>query len=97
MDNNKVIIPLGDGFTLVAEKNLDSDYKEIFVYLWNEEENCCHQDLAVIGENYRYDTGLKVIPLHGEYSVKVYADPDSEDWQIGHCISRTVYPGEEVR
>ena len=84
-DARKIKIPLDDGFSLVAEKNPDPDYKEIFVY---------YQDLAIIGEGYSYkhneDDGCVVQPIHGEYSVKVYSDPDNEDFQHDFVFGRHI-------
>ena len=89
LDMNKIVIPLGDGYSLVAEKNIDTDYKEIFVYLKNEKEGLVHQDLAIVGENYTYDSEEgNVVPIHGQYSVKVYGDPDNEDWTTEFSFGR---------
>lgn len=88
----KISIPLGDGFSLVAEKSFDPDYKEIFVYIRDDKDGLVHQDLVVIGEEYKYgDEGI--VPVHGQYSVKVYTDEYSEDWQAEHKIS--LYKEEE--
>jgi hypothetical protein len=87
---DKIAIPLGDGFSLVAEKNMDPDYKEIFLYLRNDKDGIAFQDLAIIGEQYTYEDE-SVKPLHGRYSVKVYADPDNEDWTDEHLFGRANY------
>lgn len=89
--SGKIVVPLGGGFAIVAEKNVDPDYKEIFVYIRNEREGTVHQDLAVIGENYTYGSqDGKVEPVHGQYSVKVYADSFNENWTAEHNIN--LYP-----
>ena len=76
---NKVTVPLKSGSKLIAEANCDPDYKEIFVYL--EKDNSVWQDLAIVGEQYEYsDESESAVPLPGQYSIKVYADKDSEDW-----------------
>lgn len=81
-DPSKIVVPLGDGFSLVAEKNADPNYKEIFVYLYNEKEGLVHQDLAIVSENYRYKSDEEgTEPIHGSYSVKIYSNPEDENWQ----------------
>ena len=87
----KLEISLGDGYTLVAEKNIDSDYREIFIYLRNEEDGCAWQDLAIVRENYRLvEEGgkTKVLPIHGSYSVMVYENPQDEDYTQSLPIGR---------
>lgn len=88
-NNRKLELSLGDGFTMVAEKNIDSDYKEVFVYLRDDSTGCVFQDLAVIGERYTYSAEAgDVQPIHGQYSVKIYSDPDVEDWTMEYNIFR---------
>ena len=83
----RISVPLYDGYRLEAEQNGDPDlYKEISVSLISSNGSVV-QDIAMIGEEYRYE-GDKVVPLHGQYSVKVWTDPDSEDWQIEHIVTR---------
>lgn len=87
---SELSIPLDDGYRLVASRNLDPDYKEIFVYLEGP-DGLVYQDLAIVGECYEYDNS-NVRPLHGKYSVKVYSDPADEDYQYDYKIDRYVYP-----
>ena len=88
MKENKISIPLGDGFTLVAEANPDTEhYREMYVYLVNKEGQIW-QDLVNISEEYEYDDDGNTLPRHGEYSVKVYTDTYNEDWQVDHHIER---------
>lgn len=76
---NKISVPLGDGYTLEASRNPDDDYKEIFVYL--KKDSLVTQDLAIISERYGYDEEHgNVVPIHGIYDVKVYADPMDENY-----------------
>lgn len=82
----KITIPLGDGFSLIAERNPDPDYKEIFVYLRRDDDGLVYQDLAIVGEDYSLKTDSEsgntaTAPISGRYSVKVYSDPDSEEYQ----------------
>ena len=95
MKNNKISISLGDGYSIVAEANIDTDYKEVFVYLKDEEDGCVVQDLAIVGECYHYgDEHGEVQPLHGMYSVKVYSDPESEDYTDEFIFGRHDYEEE---
>ena len=88
-NEGRIIIPLGDGYSIVAERNHDPDYNELFVFL-QAPDGLVHQDLAIIGEKYSYgDEGT--VPLHGQYSVKVYGDPETEDWTAGFDFGRHIY------
>lgn len=86
----KIELPLGDGYSIVAEKNDDSDYKEMFIYLRCDSDDSISQDLAIVGENYTYGEEGSVEPRHGQYSIKVYADLDNEDWTTEFNIGRYV-------
>jgi hypothetical protein len=87
--NKGIVLKLGDGFSLVADSNDMDGYKEIYVYLREDSTGIMHQDLAVVGENYTYGDEGEVKPLHGRYSIKVYSDPDNEDWQQEFVIDLT--------
>lgn len=82
---DRIVIPLDDGFAIEATRNEDNGYKEIFIDLCKD--GVWHQSLAVIGEEYEY-AGLKVQPVSGTYTVKVWEDPDNEDWTTEHRIRR---------
>lgn len=86
-------IALDDGWKLIAEKNPDKDYREIFVYL-KDPNNAIWQDLAIVSENYTYDDEGNTKPINGSYSVKVYTDPETEDWTTDFNIGR-YQKGEE--
>ena len=88
----KIVIPLDNGYELVAERNSDTDYKEIFVFL--RKDGVATQDLAIIAEQYSYDEA-RVVPIHGAYSVKVYSEPDNEDFTYDFGIGRWEDPEEE--
>lgn len=90
-DPSSIHVSLGDGYSIIAEKNMDSDYKEIFVYL-KQDDGCVYQDLAIVGEEYEYAENGSVKPIHDRYSVKVYADSDSEDYTTEHLIDRHIEP-----
>lgn len=73
---DQISISLANGCRLVAEKN-DSEYKEIYIGVIDK--SGFYKDLAIAGEAYTYE-GDDVVPEHGNYFVKVYADPDNEDF-----------------
>ena len=72
-------IVLNDGNKLVAEANEADGYKEICVYLSDFNENI-FQDLAVIGQQYTVGDKNGVEGIPHKYSVKVYGNPDDEDF-----------------
>ena len=81
-NNNKIIVDINDRFQLVAALNdWDPNAKElaeISVFLQEKTTGLIHQDLAVIGRNYRMtDNGPE---LYDDLSVKVYADANNEDF-----------------
>ena len=72
-------IVLNDGNKLVAEANEADGYKEICVYLSDYNENI-FQDLAVIGQQYIVGDKNGVEGIPHKYSVKVYGNPNDEDF-----------------
>lgn len=81
-------IELGDGKKIVAEPNWDDMYKELCVWLEDEDGNMI-QDLAIIGEDYKYcedavADGSGYIgynkPIHDNYYICVYGDENDEDY-----------------
>ena len=85
----KISLPLTGGKKMVAEINPDPDYKEIWIYL-EDENGCVTQDLAVIGEKYSY-TDEGVSPEEG-YVLRVYADKDSEDYSDSFEVEEYIPP-----
>ena len=94
--NAKIRIPLGDGTYLCAEQNFDHTYKEVSVYLENE-EGVCLQDIVIAGEAYRYDKALETVPIHGRYNVLVFADNTTEDYTDAFQIEKYVEPKEYAK
>ena len=87
---SKVIVDLGNGRRLVAEPNTCDNYKEICIGLETDDS---YQDLAVVAEDYTYgDEG--VIPIHNQYSVKVWTDCNNEDFTTEFIISEYEWKGE---
>lgn len=78
--NNRISIPLSNGFYLVAERNTDPNYnREIFIGI-TDGNGVWWQDLAVVRNAYKYDHDLNVIWKDEEFDVLVYADKDNEDF-----------------
>ena len=82
----KLKLKLGDGYSIVATENPDKPYQEIFIDLEDPDGNFV-QGLAVIGEEYTYQD-INVLPLHGTYTVKVYVNPEYDDFTEEHIITR---------
>lgn len=79
-------IPLESGKKLVAESGTATGYRELYVYL-KDEQGVCMQDLVLVSEKYHYDPDTSdPVPEKGLYSVKVYADKDQEDWTNAFTI-----------
>lgn len=88
---NKIEIDLGYA-KLVAEKNSDPNFKEVFVGL-DDNNGGVIQDLAVIGGAYHFED-LNVVHDKG-VSVKVYSDKDNEDYT--HEFSVGIYEPDEEK
>ena len=86
---DKIKIDLGFA-TLVAEKGADNNYREIYLSL-EDKNGVWLQDLAIVGQQYHYDTNDGVVHDKG-IDVKVYADCDNEDFTDEFRIS--IYEGE---
>ena len=76
--SNRIEIPCAGGVSLVAERNEDNNYNEIFIGL--EKDGVWIQDLAVARQAYTYQK-QSTFPVHtaGEYEVFVWKNEDSED------------------
>lgn len=73
---NKIVIPCAFG-NLVVEKNIDDNYKEIFIGI--EEDGVWVQDIAIVRNAYYYDDNDNVV-LEDHAEVLVYADHNNEDY-----------------
>ena len=94
-DPKRIRIRLNEDTFLTAEKNPDSDYREICVGIEKHPAGKMPmwlQDLAVVSERYHYDDMLQVIHESGKYFVYVYGDDASEDWTSVNEIDE--YKGE---
>ena len=87
-ENVRCSVHLDDGFSIVATPNTDSNYREVFIDLYDKRDRFV-QSLAVIGEDYRYsDSSLEVIPEHGRYTIRVYAYDDRDDFTDEFTVNR---------
>ena len=80
---SRIEIPAGENTYLVAEANPDADYHEIFIGLEYRKGQVCTwmQDIAIVGQKYKYPEGSdKPTPTPRQFSVKVYADSELEDF-----------------
>lgn len=85
--NNKITIPCAFG-NLVVERNIDENYKEVFIGI--EEDGVWVQDIAIVRNAYQYDDDGNVV-LDDYVEVLVYADPDyTEDYTDRFCINKWV-------
>lgn len=81
---NPIRIKLPNGKYLIAEIN-DNDYKEIYITL--ENENGDYQDIACVGADYTIDDNLGININNGKYYVRIWTDPNCEDWDNEHIIT----------
>lgn len=76
---NRIDIELPNGYKLVAEQNIDPQYKrEMFIGIVGPNGEW-HQDLAVIRSSYQKD-GDKVVWDDKQFDVLVYGSEDNEDF-----------------
>ncbi len=77
---DKLVIKIGNNRNLVASIGYDTSYKEIFVYI--EDDNGCEvRDLLVARPSYTYDENTNVCTIDGKYEVllKNKENTDFED------------------
>lgn len=90
--DNRIVIPLLNGFNLVAEQNIDPNYsREIFVGI-TDSNGVGWQDLAIVRNAYTCD-GDKVKWKEEEFEVLVYSDKENEDFTHDFLIG--MYHGGE--
>lgn len=85
--NNKIVIPCAFG-NLVVEKNIDEDYKEVFIGV--EEDGVWVQDIAIVRNAYHYDNEGNVV-LDDYAEVLIYADPNNEDYTNRFYVNKCVF------
>ena len=87
-DNNKIVVNINNDLQLVAvmnDWNPDAkEFAEISVFIQEKTTGLVHQDIAIVGRNYKItDNGPE---LHDGISVKVYADENNEDFTNNFII-----------
>ena len=76
---NKIVIPLSNGFKLIAEQNSDSEFnKEIFVGI-ETPTGAYHQDLAIIRPTYEFDND-NVVFGSDTFEMLIFGDEKQEDY-----------------
>ena len=96
-NNNTIIVNINDRFQLVAALNdWDPNAKElaeVSVFLQEKATGVIHQDIAIIGRNYKMtENGPE---LYDDLSVKVYADASNEDFTDDFTIPIYEEPEED--
>lgn len=76
---NKIVIPLDNGFKLVAEQNVNSEFdKEIFIGL-ETETGAYHQDLAIIRPTYTFENDN--VKFNSDmFEMLIFGDEKREDY-----------------
>lgn len=88
---SKIVIPLSNGYKLVAVQNTDPNYRnEIFIGITNGDGEWW-QDLAVVRNAYEIGDDLGVRWKEDEFDVLVYSDENNEDFT--HDFTVGLYHG----
>ena len=75
----KIVIPLDNGYKLIAEQNTDSEFnKEVFVGI-ETELGSYHQDLAIIRPTYKFKEE-NVVFDSDKFEILVFGDEKQEDY-----------------
>ena len=75
---DKIVIPLDNGYSLVAKRNTDSDYnKEIFIGICSD-KGIYIQDLAIIRPTYK-NTNDSVVFSSDKFELLIFGDKENDD------------------
>lgn len=89
---NKITIPLSNGYRLIAEQNIDSEFdKEIFVGI-ETETGSYHQDLCIVRPTYTFENE-NVVFGSDMFEMLIYGDANSEDYT--HKFTVPLYQDDE--
>ena len=81
---SKIVIPLSNGFSLVAEQNVGEFNKEVFIGI--EDKNGKYwQDLAVVRPTYKC-TNNEIILGADKFEILVFGDADNEDYTDKYVV-----------
>lgn len=76
---NKMVIPMGNGYNLVCERNTDPHFdKEFFIYV--EKDGVFVQDLASVSLDYEIDDEFHTQYDQSKFLLRLYLDECSEDF-----------------
>ena len=89
---DRIIIPLDNGYRIVAEQNTGAFNKELFIGIENPSGAYC-QDLAFIRPTYSAN-GSEVKYSSDKFEVAVYGDSESEDYTKIYTIPLVVEENE---
>lgn len=82
---NKIVIPLDNGYKLIAEQNTENEYeKEIFIGL-EAPSGVYWQDLAIVRPSYTFENG-HVQFKSNQFEVVVYGNSDSDDYTEQYSV-----------
>ena len=89
---NKIIIPLSNGYRLIAEQNKDSEFdKEVFVGI-ETETGSYYQDLCIVRPTYTFKDE-QVVFGSDVFEMLIYGDANSEDYT--HKFTVPLYKEDE--
>ena len=89
---NKIIIPLSNGYRLIAEQNTDSEFdKEVFVGI-ETETGSYYQDLCIVRPTYTFKDE-QVVFGSDVFEMLIYGDANSEDYT--HKFTVPLYKEDE--
>ena len=76
---NKIVIPLDNGYKLIAEQNIDSEFnKELFVGI-ETDTGAYHQDLVIVRPTYKFENE-NVVFDSDKFEMLVFGDEKREDY-----------------
>ena len=79
-NNTKIVIPLSNGLSLVAERNNDPSYdREIFIGI-TDGNGAWWQDLAIVRPAYKINNNLETEWKDDQFEVLVYGNENDEDY-----------------
>ena len=91
---NRIEIPLDNGYKLIAEQNIDSEFdKEIFVGIETDTGSYI-QDLAIIRPTYKYNEN-NVVFSSDKFEMLIFTDETKEDFTHQFTVPLYQEPQDE--
>ena len=76
---NRIEIPLDNGYKLIAEQNIDSEFdKEMFIGI-ESDTGAYLQDLAIVRPTYKHKDG-KIKFASKEFEMLIFGDKERQDF-----------------